>query len=83
MPKFYFDIHEVDGSVTNDTIGVELEDAAQAISEAQRAFADMAQDAIQESSLSKLKVVVRDEQGTVLASHSGQFRPPGKPHFEE
>lgn len=77
MPKFYFDIQQVDGSVTDDTIGVDLADADQAILEAQQAFADLTQDAIQEGNPSKLRIVVRDETGQVLAVRSGQFNEQG------
>jgi hypothetical protein len=72
MPKFYFDIIQIDGKVTKDTVGTELPDVEAAKEEAKRCLADMSPEAIQED-LSEVRILVRDAQGTKVTLRIAHF----------
>lgn len=67
MPTFFFDIHQVSGTVEDDTIGTELPDLHHALAEAKQTLADMTRDAIAQESASDLSITIRDEDGAVIA----------------
>ncbi|MBR0874792.1 hypothetical protein JQ633_30860 [Bradyrhizobium tropiciagri] len=65
MPRFFFDLHE-DGSVLPDEDGVELADERSAEFQARRTACDVTKDSSGQRD-TIVKVLVRDEQGAVLA----------------
>jgi hypothetical protein len=72
MPKYFFDIVQVDGTVTKDTVGTELADEEAAREEAKRCMADMAPEAIEEE-MSEIRILVRDAAGDRVALRTAYF----------
>jgi hypothetical protein len=72
MPKFYFDIVQIDGTYTKDTVGAELANPEEAQKEAKRCLAEMSRDAINED-LSEVRVEVRDAAGRRVALRTAHF----------
>jgi hypothetical protein len=73
MPKYFFDIVQVDGTVTRDIVGTELADEDAAREEAKRCLADMALEAI-EDEISDIRIVVRNAAGERIALRTASFR---------
>lgn len=73
MPTYFFDIHQKDGAVTDDTIGTVFDNHAQARQEAERALGEMAHDALLEPGTTQIRISVRNEQGQVIATRSARF----------
>ena len=65
MPKFFFDLHE-SGRVLRDEDGIELADERSAELQARRTACDVTKDSFEQGDTT-VKVLVRDEQGAVLA----------------
>jgi hypothetical protein len=72
MPIYFFDIVQVDGSVTKDTVGTNLADEEAAREEAKRCMAEMASEAIDEG-LSEVRILVRDAAGKRVALRAAYF----------
>ncbi len=73
MPIYYFDVHQADGRIEDDTIGAEFPDNAHALKEAERALADMATDATHDPTAQEVRVTVRDEHGRVIGLRALKF----------
>jgi hypothetical protein len=59
MPRYYFDVHDAQGTHA-DEIGLEFPDMDAAIVEARRALADMTRESIMVESATDLSIVIRD-----------------------
>ena len=68
MPWFYFDVMEVDGGITEDTVGMEIASEEEARRQANRALADMTAEEIHKGKDFRIRVRARDESGTVISS---------------
>ncbi|MCP8883767.1 hypothetical protein NIM87_09675 [Devosia sp. XJ19-1] len=73
MPTYFFDIHQADGRVDDDTIGAEFPDNAHALKEAERALGDMAADAAHDPKAQEIKVTVRDDLGQIVGYRAANF----------
>lgn len=66
MARYYFDVHDGDGTFIDDT-GVELPNMDTAIREARRALGDMVRDAMRDADGTGMSVLIRDgADGPVL-----------------
>jgi hypothetical protein len=65
MPMFFFDIVEIDGTYSEDIIGMDLADNAAAKLEAKRCLADLTRRGVG-ADLSEVRVGVRDATGNLV-----------------
>lgn len=72
MPTFYFDIVQIDGTYTQDTVGTEFPSLKAAQEEAKRCLAEMSVEAINRV-LSELCIEVRDSLGRQVARRAAYF----------
>jgi hypothetical protein len=68
MPRYFFDIHDSEGTFIDD-VGVDLPDMDAAIREARRALADIVRDSLREPMRDPLSIAIRDgADGPVVLS---------------
>ena len=65
MPKFFLDLHE-SGRILRDEDGIDLADQRSAELQARRTACDVTKDSFEQGDTT-VKVLVRNEQGAVLA----------------
>jgi len=59
MPRYYFDVHDKDGTF-HDEVGLELPHMDAAIAEARRALADMTKEMLIDAGAEGIHIVIRD-----------------------
>jgi hypothetical protein len=62
MPRYFFNVH-LDDHVARDPVGLEVPDLAEAVSQAEKAHAEI----LHEDDLDRLWLEIVDESGLVLA----------------
>lgn len=62
MPRYFFNVY-IGGEVARDPVGVELADLSEAVTEAQKARAEI----MDEDALDRLWLEILDENGGILA----------------
>lgn len=73
MPTYYFDVHQADGRVEDDTVGADFPDDTHALQEAERALGDMATDAAMDPKSQEIRVTVRDQEGREVGFRRATF----------
>lgn len=77
MTRYYFDVHDKEGTYTDD-VGLELPDMEAAIVEARRALADMTKELMIDPDATGIHIVIHDgEAGLVELSVSMRTTWPG------
>lgn len=66
MPVYFFDVLERDGTIVHDVVGVELDNAHQALETASRTLINVLQDEAMLHPKFNVQIVVRDETGTEI-----------------
>lgn len=72
MPRYYFDVHDKEGTF-HDEIGIELPNMDAAIVEARRALADMTKELLVDPEATAMQIIIHDgDDGPVRLSVSMQ-----------